>query len=157
MIDLIKAFSIEQILLFIVMLALGIKGLIDFIDWVKSKNSDRFKKDYRNIKKSKDLEDRQKTVEEKLELYHKYADTLDRRMNDITETMNENFRIINAALMHDIKQWIIDQHSYYMEEGWISIVQLDMIEARYKDYVALGGNSIIPTLMRELRELPKHK
>jgi hypothetical protein len=157
MIDLIKAFSIEQILLFIVMLALGVKGLIDFIDWVKSKNSDRFKKDYRNIKKSKDLEDRQKIVEEKLELYHKYADTLDRRMNDITETMNENFRIINAALMHDIKQWIIDQHSYYMEEGWISIVQLDMIEARYKDYVALGGNSIIPTLMKELRDLPKHK
>jgi hypothetical protein len=44
-----------------------------------------------------------------------------------------------------------------MELGWINISQLDMIEARFEDYKALGGNSTIPSLMEELRALPKHQ
>lgn len=157
MVNLLKTFSVEQTILFTVMLALSIKGVIDFIDWVKSKNSKQFKKDYKNMEEAKLTKEKYKELETKLDNYHEHAESLDRKLTTITATMDENFKIINAALMHDIKQWIIDQHKFYIDQGWISIVQLDMVEARYKDYVALGGNSIVPTLMRELRELPKHK
>ena len=157
MVNLLKTFSVEQTILFTIMLALSIKGVIDFIDWVKSKNSKQFKKDYKNIEEAKLTKEKYEELETKLDNYHEHAESLDRKLSTITVTMDENFKIINAALMHDIKQWIIDQHKFYIDQGWISIVQLDMVEARYKDYVALGGNSIVPTLMRELRELPKHK
>lgn len=157
MVNLLKTFSVEQTILFTVMLALSIKGVIDFIDWVKSKNSKQFKKDYKNMEEAKLTKEKYKELETKLDNYHEHAESLDRKLTTITATMDENFKIINAALMHDIKQWIINQHKFYIDQGWISIVQLDMVEARYKDYVALGGNSIVPTLMRELRELPKHK
>ena len=157
MIDLLKSFTVEQVIIFIIMLALGIKGLIDFCDWVKNKNSNRFKKDYIERKQNEDLRERTKRLEENFDKYHHYAESLDNKIADLTDTMNDNFKVINVAIMHDIKQWIINQHKYYIELGWINISQLDMIEARYEDYVALGGNSTVPGLMEELRALPKHE
>lgn len=157
MIDLLKSFTVEQVVIFIAMLALGIKGLIDFCDWVKNKNSDRFKKDYDEKRENEELKEKTKQLEESFDQCHQYVESLDTRIEDLTETINDNLKVINIAMMHDIKQWIINQHKYYIELGWINISQLDMIEARYEDYKALGGNSTVPGLMEELRALPKHE
>jgi len=157
MIDLLKSFSVEQVIIFIFMLALGIKGLIDFIDWVKSKNEQKFQEDYKELRSQEDVQEDIEELQKNYSRYYQYAESLDNKITDITNTMNENFKIINTALMHDIKQWIINQHKYYIELGWINISQLDMIEARYQDYVSLGGNSTVPGLMEELRALPKHE
>lgn len=157
MIDLLKTFTLEQMIVFILMLALGIKGLVDFVDWIKGKNVKKFEEDYDERKEAECQKEKIKNLEENFEKYHQYAESLDTKIAGLSEQMNENFKVINIAIMHDIKQWIINQHKYYIELGWINVSQLDMIEARFEDYQALGGNSTIPALMEELRALPKHE
>ena len=146
MVELFSNFSLTQIILFITLLACAVKGIIDFLDWVKEKYQQKFDTDYT---KKQDLED--------FKMMHLQYNELDNKINNLTESIQQSFAVINTAMMHDIKQWIIERHKYYIDKGWISIGELDMIEFRYADYKALGGNSTIPTLMEELRTLPKHK
>ena len=155
MLDLLKQFSIEQIFIFIFMLALAIKGIIDFWDWISAKNKAKFNEDYQTIKNNNAIIEEQKELEEHYKDISGKYDALDEKLNIFSTEIMKNLEIINKSMMHDIKQWIIEQHKFYMKQGWIGIVDLNMLEYRFADYEALGGNSTIPTLMDELRSLPK--
>ena len=155
MLDLLKQFSIEQIFIFIFMLALAIKGIVDFWDWIAKKNKAKFNADYQTIKNNDAIIEEQKELEEHYKDISGKYDTLDEKLNVFSTEIMKNLEIINKSMMHDIKQWIIEQHKFYMKQGWIGIVDLNMLEYRFADYQALGGNSTIPTLMDELRSLPK--
>lgn len=155
MLDLLKQFSIEQIFIFIFMLALAIKGIIDFWDWISAKIKAKFNADYQTIKNNDAIIEEQKELEEHYKDISEKYNTLDEKINILSTEIMKNLEIINKSMMHDIKQWIIEQHKFYMKQGWIGIVDLNMLEYRFADYEALGGNSTIPTLMDELRSLPK--
>lgn len=150
MLNLLKAFSIEQILIFCVLLALAIKGVLEFYDWVKARYKKDFNKKIDEIEKDKQLEEDYNIIKDK-------CDEQEAKLTEFIFYVTKNLEIISKAMMHDIKHWIIAQHEFYMEQGWIDIDDLNMIEYRFSDYTNLGGNSTIPTLMKELRELPKHK
>lgn len=156
MLELLKQFSVEQTVLFVICLALAIKGVIDFWDWITKKNKAKFDKDYQVLKDNDAILEEQKELEEHYKDISEKYNTLDEKLNTFSTEVMENLKIINTSMMHDIKQWIIEQHKFYMKQGWINIIDLNMLEYRFSDYESLGGNSTIPTLMDELRALPKY-
>lgn len=153
MLELLNHYSITDVIVFLVLFALALKGCINFWDW----SVDRLRKVF---KKESKQEQSKKALDEKLNQY-------DAKMNSILthqEEMNKNISIINEKLhllmdsdRDDIKAFITSCHHHYVyDKEWIDDYMLDSIEKRYSHYVEEGGNSYITNLMKELRALPKH-
>ncbi len=137
--QLLTTFSISEILLFIVVLAIAVKKLIDFIDWSRQRA--------RQAIKEKD---------HPLELAKKH----DEELNNIKQQLSsiqKNMSILIQSDKDDIKHSIVKDHHYFCYKlGSIDDFSLDVIERRYSHYKEQGGNSFIDDLMRELRALPRH-
>lgn len=152
MLELLQKYSLTEIITFIVLLALAIKGIITFWDWAV----DRLKKAF---KEENDIvQDRQRLDE--------HIEESSKRMGDITKQQNkmmeEILRLKTAINLlvdsdkDDIKSWITAQHHHFCYDlKYIDDYSLDCIERRYSHYKDEGGNSFIGDLMKELRELPK--
>lgn len=156
MLKLLESFTVEQTIFFLIVLALAIKGIFDFCDWITKKNKAKFDADYEKIKDHDAIIAKQEDLEQHYqELNNSYSE-LSGEFLGFSSTVNEDLQVIKKSMMHDIKQWIIQQHKKHMDKGWVAIEDLNMLEYRFADYQALGGNSTIPALMDELRALPKY-
>ena len=141
MVDLLKVFSWEQIVLFTVLLALAIKGLISFIDWVKERNNKAFKVAQKPI----ELQNTLQKHDEEIKDLHSSIDSLLQKIDLLIQSDKD-----------DIKAFITREHHYFCyQKGWIDDYSLDCIEKRFDHYQDEGGNSFVETLMNELRSLPK--
>lgn len=141
MVDLLKAFSWEQIILFTVLLALAIKGLISFIDWVKERNNKAFKIAQKPI----ELQSTLQKHDEEIKDLHSSIDSLLQKIDLLIQSDKD-----------DIKAFITREHHYFCyQKKWIDDYSLDCIEKRFDHYQDEGGNSFVETLMNELRSLPK--
>ena len=147
MLELLQHFSIAQILLFIVLLAIAFKKVADFIDWVHDKIKRRDKKTITQ------QEEQQKQMER--------FDKLEKNVVEMNEYMKDMSGKINILMDSDkdaIKAWITREHHYFCyQRKWIDDYSLDCLERRYSHYVEEHGNSFILTLMEELRSLPKNE
>lgn len=147
MLELLQHFSIAQILLFIVLLAIAFKKVADFIDWVHDKIKRRDKKTITQ------QEEQQKQMER--------FDKLEKNVVEMNEYMKDMSGKINILMDSDkdaIKAWITREHHYFCyQRKWIDDYSLDCLERRYSHYVEEHGNSFISTLMEELRSLPKNE
>lgn len=145
MLELLSTFSIAQILLFIVLLAVAFKKVADFIDWVQDKIKKRDKKTITQ------QEEQQKRIDR--------FDQLEKNVVEMNEYMKDMGNKINILMDSDkdaIKAWITREHHYFCyQRKWIDDYSLDCLERRYSHYVEENGNSFISTLMDELRALPK--
>jgi hypothetical protein len=145
MLELLSKFSIAQILLFIVLLAIAFKEVADFIDWVQDKIKKRDKKTITQ------QEEQQKRIDR--------FDQLEKNVGEMNEYMKDMGNKINILMDSDkdaIKAWITREHHYFCyQRKWIDDYSLDCLERRYSHYVEENGNSFISTLMDELRALPK--
>ena len=156
MLKLLESFSVEQAIIFIVMLALAIKGVSDFYDWLRKRNKEKFDADYEKIKDHDAIISKQEELEQHCQnLSNNYIE-LSEDFSTFSSVVNDDLQVIKKSMMHDIKQWIIQQHKEHMKKGWVAIEDLNMLEFRFADYQALGGNGTIPSLMDELRALPKY-
>ena len=137
MLDLLKNYSLRDIIIFIFMLALAIKWLVDFYDWAKIR-----------IKK---LTNEEQSAEE---LHQKMLDTLASH----NEQINKMAKLINILIKSDrddIKAWITEKHHYFCYDlGYIDDYNLQCVEARYKHYKEENGNTFIDELMKDIRALP---
>ena len=156
MLKLLENFTVEQTILFIVMLALAIKGILDFYDWLRKRNKARFDADYEKIKDHDAIITKQEDLEQHYQELKDNYNSLSEEFSGFSSVVNDDLKIIKKSMMHDIKQWIIQQHKKHMDKGWVAIEDLNMLEYRFADYQALGGNGTIPSLMDELRALPKY-
>ena len=80
-----------------------------------------------------------------------------KRKNIMTRIKKITTAAINLLIESDkdsIKSFIVKEHHYYTQIGWVDDYSLDAIERRYKHYQEEGGNSFVHTLMAELRALP---
>lgn len=161
MLDFLASFSVNQIIIYTIMLGLAIKGAIDFFEWCKDKYKQKFDKDYATLNKQETLEKHyiicQKQHQESMDRYK----TLEGKIDQLTETMNQKVDKIESQLiqltesdMHDIKGWIVEKHHLYVKKGWVDDFTMDTLERRFSDYVAEDGNSYIAGLMTEIRALP---
>ena len=154
MLELLATFSVKQIIVYSIMLALAIKGTISFFDWCKEKYQEKFNKDYLTLNKQEKFE------KQYLEFLEKY-DILENKIDNLTEGMKQRVNEIDAQLklltksdMHDIKGWVVDKHHELIKQQWVDDFTMDVIERRFSDYEAENGNSYISGLVSEIRALP---
>ena len=137
MLDLLKNYSLTEIIVFVIMLAFAIKGIVDFYDWAKNRLKKTTDKKYNE-------EETQIKILKTLELYG--------------EQIDKNTKAINILITSDkddIKAWITEKHHYFCYElGYIDDYNLQCIEARYKHYKEEDGNTFIDGFMTDIRALP---
>lgn len=143
---------IEEILIFIVVLALAIKGTVDFIDWAKTKVKKRFKSEQIKTNQSFQIEKRLVGCDSQIEKIVTTLVEIEGKINYITDCID----LLNDCNRDAIKSYIVQEHRHFFNsEHWIDTYSLDCLEKRYIHYKKLGGNSFVHELMEELRELPK--
>jgi len=144
MLDLLKNYTLEEVLIFIVMLSFAIKGFIDFYDWAKKRF--RFPIDKEYDKKAKEQEIVKKLISHEEQILS---------CKECLENINKNMNILIASDKDDIKAWITEKHHYFCYQlGYIDDYNLQCIEARYKHYKEEDGNTFIDGFMTDIRDLP---
>lgn len=145
MLELLSTFSIAQIMIFIVLLAIAFKKVSDFIDWLQSKLSKRDKKTHSE-------EDWKKEVKTQM---NEFKVSL-AEIKDAQKETAKKVDILMESDKDDIKAFITREHHYFCyQKGWIDDYSLDCLERRFTHYKQEKGNSFIEQLMNEIRALPK--
>lgn len=150
--ELLTKYTITEIVIFIVFLAIAIKEVVTFFDWAHSRLKGAFKK-----------ENEHEDIKKQLNDVYKYLEHLDDNFTTMikenrkqSNKMQETIDILLASDKDDIKAWITQQHHYFCYElKCIDDFSLDCIEKRFAHYQDEGGNSFIAALMAEIRALPK--
>lgn len=145
LIELLSTYSIGEILIFIVLLALAFKGVIDFYDWAKKKIQGVI-----DTHTGEEIE--QTTIKDNIDELFKMQKAQKESIDKLTESVN----LLIQSDKDDIKAWITEKHHYYCYQlKYIDDFSLDCIEKRYAHYKKEGGNSFVEDLMRDLRSLRK--
>ena len=145
MLDLLSTFSIVEILIFIVLLAIAFKKVSDFIDWAHGKLAAKFKKDQTKNKEKEEINTRLDNLETSVS-----------KITDSVDKMTDKIDLLVASDKDDIKGYITREHHYFCyQKQWIDDYSLECIERRYNHYKEEGGNSFIKGFMEEIRALPK--
>lgn len=143
--DLLMNYTINEIIMFIVILALAFKGVLDFFDWGKGKMQAYFGKEVDTINVRKE-------INEKLDKLYEMQLDQEKRMKEMSDAID----ILMKSDKDDIKAWITEQHHKFCYEiKAIDYYSLESIERRYDNYKKENGNSYVETLMQELQALPK--
>lgn len=69
---------------------------------------------------------------------------------DKTEERFKNLEYANLALLHDK---IYTQCSFYIDQGWIAIDDLENLDYLWRGYHGLNGNGMGETLYNKVKEL----
>lgn len=141
MAELFSRYSISEIILFIIILAIAIKSFVQFIDWAK-------------VRTRQAIEETDKP--KKLTIYiAKHQQEL-KEIKQELDSLKELISLLIASDRDDIKYSITkDYHYFYNELGYIDDYSLDCLEKKYSHYQDEGGNSFIQQLMQKLRNLPR--
>lgn len=143
--DLLQNYSLEQIIGFIVILALAIKGLIDFYDWAKVRFNAITSKEHQKITEKE-------TIKEDINKLFEIQIVQNEAIDKLTKAVD----LLLKSDKDEIKAWIIEKHHYFCYEvKYIDDYSLDCIERRYAHYKEEGGNSFVADLMNDLRALKK--
>ena len=162
--ELFMTFSLQEIILFLILLALAIKGFVSFWDWAIDRLRKVFDKEY---KEKEDKEDIIATIQEQTKRIEEIAKGQKEAQAQLYSFYNENkihienndklIQLLIDSDKDDIKAWITEQHhKFCYDTKCIDAYSLDCIEKRYSHYEDEGGNSFVADLMKDIRELPKY-
>lgn len=152
MIELLKHYSLQEIFIFIVFLALAIKSLLSFFDWGYTYIRKIFDKEYTKLNSKEELERRLHQGSAIMETLQKDQQVTD----DVLCKLSDKIDMLIQSDKDAIKAYITRDHHYFCYYvGWIDDFSLDCLERRYQHYTDEGGNSFIQGFMDELRALPK--
>ena len=150
--DLLNTYSVDQILLFIVLLAAAIKGIVSWIDWARGRGEKIFEKKSKKTALQDSVNNLIQAQENMKNDISNCQIQLKHTIDDIKKAIN----LLTESDKDDIKAWITEKHHYFCYQiGWIDDYSLDCIEKRYGHYKDEGGNTFIDELMEEIRALPK--
>lgn len=133
MLELLGAYSLKEIISFIVIFALAVKGLISFFEW-------GIPKIFKFVHKA----DEQKTLYQKVEEIEKEQ-----------EDLKHYVKLLIKSSILDFRSQLVKDHRYFTERGWVDHYSLEALEDQFKVYVEEGGNSFAEQLMKEIRALSK--
>lgn len=152
MMQLLETYSVTEILTFVVLLALAVKGVVTFYDWGKERLGVIFGKETKKQMEKISLEQRFQKNEESIEKIKQEEAALAITLNDLSNKID----LLIESDKDDIKAWITEKHHHHCyEKGWIDDYTMDCIEKRFKHYEDEGGNSFIANLMDEIRNLDR--
>lgn len=138
--ELFSKYSVDEVVMFIIMLAFAIKGLISFIDWA----NDRLKQHFNKETKVSSVEEQLKQIIESQQ-----------SLSDKVDGISAQVEILFNSDRDDIKAWITEKHHYFCYKlGYIDDFNLNCIEKRYEHYKEENGNSFVADLMADIRRLP---
>lgn len=150
--ELFESFSLSEIILFVVLIAAAVKGIVQFYDWGYNRLKDMFSKEHNAEEQQVEVDKRFKDVDEKIK-------ELQENQSSILVTLNKLDQKVDMLIdsdMDDIKSYLTREHHYYCYvKKWIDDYSLECCERRFKHYEDEGGNSFIRGFMTELRALPK--
>lgn len=139
-----STYSISEIVMFLILLALAVKGFVTFVDWAIN----RIKKVFNKYQKE---ESQEKAIEESIKILAKNQ----KELQDDLKKLTENVDTLIASDKDSIKAYLTEKHHFFCyEQGWIDDYNLECCEKRYSHYKEEGGNSFIEGFMSALRELP---
>lgn len=143
--DLLQHYTLDEIVIFIVLLAFAIKGIVDFYTWGKNHIQSLTNRDFqRKTDKASIKSDIDKLFDIQVV------------QNEAIEKLTKSVNLLLSSDKDEIKAWITEKHHYFCYEvKYIDDYSLDCIERRYAHYKEEGGNSFIADLMEDLRALPK--
>ena len=145
LIELLSTYSVTEIITFIVIIALAIKGTVEFFDWGKKRMQSASNARHEE-------EDSQTTIKENIDELFKMQKAQKESIDKLTQAVD----LLIQSDKDDIKAWITEKHHYYCYQlKYIDDFSLDCIEKRYSHYKKEGGNSFVEDLMRDLRSLKK--
>ena len=156
MLELLKAYSVEQILIFCVMLLFAIKSAVDLAEWMYEKYTKKFNKDYSVLEKEEDTEEKYNELKNQLDTLMSEFHGFSQRMENKMENIDSQLIQLAQSDMHDIKSWMVEKHHQLIEAGWVDDFTMDTIEKRFDDYKKENGNSYVEGLVNEIRALPHH-
>lgn len=135
MINLLEQFSLNEIVVFVILLGTAVKGFLSFLDWLNEKGVKFFNSKYQKPKQT------EKVMQE---------------LVDEIKSLKKDVGLLMESDKDDIKAFITRQHHYFCYQlKQIDDQSLDCIEKRYSHYKDQGGNSYIDTLMHDLRSLQR--
>lgn len=141
MIQLLSQYSINDIIIFIILLALAFKGVFSFFTWM----GDFLKQAVHHAETPQKL---QQIIKQQK-----------KQINDLKECLSQLNDSVHLLIKSDkdaIKAYITRQHHYFVyERKWIDDYSLDCLQKRFVHYEEQGGNTFVLDLMQELRDLPK--
>lgn len=150
--ELLQNYSLTDLFIITIFLALSLKSLISFVDWIEQRLKKFFNKQQTKVSEKQLLERR-------LQDGSRIMDNLTQHQQKTDEILNNLSKKIDMLIKSDkddIKSYITKEHHYFCyQKQWIDDFSLDCIEKRYKHYTDEGGNSFIGQFMEQLRALPK--
>jgi uncharacterized protein YfcZ (UPF0381/DUF406 family) len=150
--DLLEKYSITEILIFLVLFALAIKSVIDFLDWSVARMRKIFNKEQNTKDERKELEEKLNSNDEKIKQIKSDQD----RIEHTIQSLSDSIDMLIESDRDDIKSYITSEHHYFCYNmKWIDDYSLECLENRYDIYKKEDGNSFVKNLMDEVRALPK--
>jgi hypothetical protein len=148
--ELLTTYTIEQIIIFLFMIAVALKEGIElfkyFRDLIKNKNIEDINENNKGEIILKEIQE----IKEELQIMRENYDSK-------FDSHSEKLDILIGSDREDIRAFIVSKHHFHTEhEHWIDDYTMDVLEKRYAYYKEEGGNSYIGQLMNEIRALPKH-
>jgi small-conductance mechanosensitive channel len=150
--DLLNNYSLSEILTFLVIFCLAIKGFFTFWDWAIERLRKTFNKETQQETKLAAMQEQINQCNNNFLKVEKEQAAVEDKLSDMLQKIN----LLIESDRDDIKSYITkEHHAFCYDKGWIDDYSLNCIERRYNHYVDEGGNSFIKDLMEEIRELPK--
>lgn len=152
--ELLKHYSVSDIILFVVFLGLAIKAVIDFFDWAHNRLKQKFDKENINQENKNIINERFEKTEEDIKNLKNNQEEIVKTL----ENLNKKIDILIESDKDDIKADLTRIHHYYCyTQKWIDDYTLDCAIRRYSHYKDEGGNSFIEDFMKDLKKLPKRQ
>lgn len=152
MLELLQHYSIPEIFLFIVLLALAFKSVVSFFEWLEERIKKAFNIKFRKMSEKEKINKRIEDGENFMTQLREHQKHNDEALHNLSKKID----ILVESDRDDIKAYITkEHHKFCYDKGWIDDFSLDCLEKRFKHYADEGGNSFIGGFMQELRALPK--
>lgn len=149
---LITQFSLREIAIFAIILALTVKAVVEFFDWARDRLKKTFDKEYSEKENKTNIENKLDETNERI----KELEISRKESKQEIANVNDKLDLLIESDKDDIKSWLTREHHYFCyQRGWIDDYSLECCERRYAHYKAEGGNTFITGFMTELRSLPK--
>ena len=152
MIELLQRYSLSEILIFTIFLALALKSFITFLDWVYERIKKVFNYEHTKLNNKEELRQKLQEQNQTIAILKNNQQATDK----ILQNLSAKIDMLIDSDKDDIKSYITREHHYFCYQvGWIDDFSLDCLERRYQHYEDEGGNSFAAGFMNELRALPK--
>ena len=180
LVTLLSQFSVEGIIILLVMFLAAVKIVGELLNWsyekikqhfnVKTQEDSRHaelmdnlnelkhrteRAEEENLRRDKLIEKISAQLDKQDRHSCRISEMLEAQTNEITSLKNR-VQTLTDRVQDSTKAYIIDKHHYFCYDvKAIDDLNLQSLERRYLYYKAAGGNSYIDGLMEEIRDLPK--